>query len=149
MSSATSRTTPAPPNPSATPVTRADAKAWLKTFIAERFEEFGPYEDALSTLHPFINHSLLTPMLNTGLLTPADVIHAALSTKKQIPLNSLEGFIRQIIGWREFMLPDLSPHAASRCAPQIFSTTPAPARTASGRATTGIPPVDLIITRSR
>ena len=60
-----------PDNPGSTenfryPVTHADAKAWLRTFIAERFAEFGPYEDAISTRHPFINHSLLTPMLTSA-----------------------------------------------------------------------------------
>ncbi len=96
-----------PDNPGSTgsfryPVTRADAGTWLKNFVSHRFTEFGDYEDAISTRHPFINHSLLTPSLNIGLLTPREIIDAALATP-DIPINSLEGFVRQIIGWREFM----------------------------------------------
>jgi len=86
------------------PVTRAAAKSWLEEFLHERFKQFGPYEDALSR-HRVMFHSVLTPALNIGLLTPQEVVDAALdcADDRQIPLNSLEGFIRQIIGWREFM----------------------------------------------
>ncbi|MGJ8644368.1 MAG: cryptochrome/photolyase family protein [Luteolibacter sp.] len=138
-----------PDNPGSTenfryPVTRSDAQAWLKEFIAERFAEFGPYEDAISTLHPFINHSLLTPMLNIGLLTPKEIIDAALSTRKDIPLNSLEGFIRQIIGWREFM-HGIYRHKGVEIRNMNFlkHTTPIPKSFYDG--TTGIPPIDRII----
>ena len=138
-----------PNNPGSTenfryPVTRVDAKDWLKSFIADRFAEFGPYEDAISTQHPFINHSLLTPMLNIGLLTPQEIIDAALSTRKKIPINSLEGFIRQIIGWREFMhgiykykgveIRNLNSLENTRSIPPSFYD-----------GTTGIPPIDRII----
>ena len=63
-----------PNNPGCTenfryPVTRADARAWLENFITERFADFGVYEDAISTQHAFINHSVITPVLNIGLLT--------------------------------------------------------------------------------
>jgi deoxyribodipyrimidine photolyase-related protein len=138
-----------PDNPGSTenfryPVTRADAKAWLKTFIAERFAEFGPYEDAISVQHPFINHSLLTPMLNIGLLTPQEIIDAALGTRKKIPLNSLEGFIRQIIGWREFM-HGIYRHRGVGIRNMNFlkNTRPIPKSFYDG--TTGIPPIDRII----
>lgn len=87
------------------PTTRPEALDWLRQFLTERFEDFGPYEDALSENYDFVNHSVLTPFLNTGLLTPDEIIKAALQTgkTKKIPLNSLEGFIRQIVGWREFV----------------------------------------------
>ena len=125
------------------PVTHADAKAWLKTFIEERFTDFGPYEDAISTKHPFINHSLLTPALNIGLLTPQEIIDAALK-KKGIPLNSLEGFIRQIIGWREFM-HGIYKHRGVEIRNMNFlkNTRPIPKSFYDG--TTGIPPIDRII----
>ena len=125
------------------PVTRADAREWLKVFIDERFADFGTYEDAISTAHPFINHSVLTPMLNIGLLTPQEIIDAALA-KQGIPLNSLEGFVRQIIGWREFMhgiyrhrgteIRNMNFFQHTRRVPQSFYD-----------ATTGIPPIDRII----
>lgn len=126
------------------PVTRSGAKAWLKEFIAERFVDFGIYEDAISTHHPFINHSLLTPMLNIGLLTPQEIIDAALSTRKEIPINSLEGFIRQIIGWREFM-HGIYRHKGVQIRNMNFlkHTTAIPKSFYDG--TTGIPPIDRII----
>lgn len=87
------------------PVTRGEAQEWLQDFLNNRFEEFGVYEDALSEKFDIINHSVLTPFLNTGLLTPQEVVQETLkfAKKKKIPMNSLEGFIRQVIGWREFV----------------------------------------------
>ncbi len=87
------------------PTTNAEAEVWLHQFLTQRFHHFGLYEDALSQKHPFVFHSLLSPLLNVGLLTPDQVLDAALqiADKQNIPLNSLEGFIRQIIGWREFI----------------------------------------------
>lgn len=87
------------------PVTFKEAEAWLDQFLENRFAEFGPYEDAIVAEEYFLNHSVLTPMLNVGLLTPQQIIEQALAKaqKADIPINSLEGFIRQIIGWREFI----------------------------------------------
>ena len=87
------------------PTTFTESKQWLHTFLTERFEEFGAYEDAIVVKEHFLHHSILTPMLNVGLLTPQTVVDAALSYAKQhkTPINSVEGFIRQIIGWREFI----------------------------------------------
>ncbi|MEM0965270.1 MAG: cryptochrome/photolyase family protein [Verrucomicrobiota bacterium] len=88
------------------PTTHAAAKSWLDSFLEERFREFGPYEDAIHLEHRTLFHSVLSPAINVGLLTPQEVVDAAIgfSESNDIPLNSLEGFIRQIIGWREFML---------------------------------------------
>lgn len=87
------------------PVNRKGARRWLDSFIEERLESFGPYEDAIPGHSEFLFHSVLTPFLNTGLLTPSEVIDSALSKSegKKINLASLEGFIRQVIGWREFV----------------------------------------------
>jgi deoxyribodipyrimidine photolyase-related protein len=87
------------------PVTHKDAEVWLERFLANRLSCFGPYQDAISFDNPFICHSLLSPLLNTGLLTPDQVVTRALQFAEiyPVPINSLEGFIRQIIGWREFM----------------------------------------------
>lgn len=81
------------------------SREWLQDFLKNRFAEFGPYEDAIVAENNFLHHSVLTPMLNVGLLTPKEVIDTTLSFAKEndIPINSLEGFIRQIIGWREFI----------------------------------------------
>ena len=87
------------------PVTRQDALDWLDSFFSERFFHFGEFEDALTTKHDFNFHSVLSPLLNVGLVTPDEVINKALVFAKEnkVPLNSLEGFIRQILGWREFV----------------------------------------------
>jgi deoxyribodipyrimidine photolyase-related protein len=81
------------------------AKKWLETFLLERFVEFGPYEDAILQTESILNHSVISPMLNNGLLTPADVIKSITehSQKHSVLINSQEGLIRQIIGWREFI----------------------------------------------
>lgn len=81
------------------------AEKWLNNFLNDRFEKFGIYEDAIVTNEHYLHHSILTPMLNIGLLSPQQIVDKALSiaVKKSIPLNSVEGFIRQIIGWREFI----------------------------------------------
>ena len=87
------------------PVTRQEAKKCLKTFTKERLNNFGIYEDAMVNEENFLFHSTLSPALNLGLLTPEEVISECLKYFKKTgaPLNSIEGFIRQIIGWREFI----------------------------------------------
>jgi deoxyribodipyrimidine photolyase-related protein len=87
------------------PTDRKGARVWAKDFFQKRFELFGVYEDALSKDEKFLYHSVLTPYLNVGLMTPKDCIQLALKTYKDegIPLNSCEGFVRQITGWREFV----------------------------------------------
>jgi deoxyribodipyrimidine photolyase-related protein len=86
-------------------ITHLDAEKHLKDFILHRFEKFGVYEDALVSGEPVLYHSVLSPMLNTGLITPQQVLQKALAAKNEnkIPLNSAEGFVRQVIGWREFI----------------------------------------------
>lgn len=83
------------------PTTRSQAKDWLKQFLEQRFAQFGDYEDAMLKGNSFLYHSAISALLNVGLLHPQEVVEAALAT--DVPLASKEGFIRQIIGWREFM----------------------------------------------
>ena len=87
------------------PVDFDQAKIMLEDFLEKRFLDFGPYEDAISKEHVFNFHSILSSSLNCGLLTPSYVVKRALefASEKKVPIESLEGFIRQIIGWREFM----------------------------------------------
>ncbi|MGR9927070.1 hypothetical protein ACUOGQ_26665, partial [Escherichia coli] len=75
--------------------------AWLDVFVAERLGDFGRYEDAMKADEPFLFHAVISPMLNIGLLTVGEVIAAV--TRTAAPLASLEGFVRQVIGWREYM----------------------------------------------
>jgi deoxyribodipyrimidine photolyase-related protein len=87
------------------PTTRRQALVWLRDFLSDRFEQFGDYEDALSNRGDWLFHSVLSPVMNLGLITPQEIIDRALEHAEQhdTPLNSLEGFVRQIIGWREFI----------------------------------------------
>jgi deoxyribodipyrimidine photolyase-related protein len=84
------------------PVNHIQALEHLDDFIKNKYELFGPYEDAMSNKDPFLFHSTLSPLLNNGLLT-TDVVIAKLDQAVNIPNNSREGLIRQIIGWREWV----------------------------------------------
>jgi deoxyribodipyrimidine photolyase-related protein len=87
------------------PVTRAQALAALADFTRHRLPHFGDYQDALAHGEETLFHSLLAPALNLGLLTPRELIDQALAAHAAgtAPLNAVEGFIRQILGWREYV----------------------------------------------
>ncbi|BAO76924.1 cryptochrome/photolyase family protein [Winogradskyella sp. PG-2] len=87
------------------PIDYKTAENWFQQFLEIRFHEFGVYEDAIVKEEHFLNHSLLSPLINVGLLEPKYVIDTAIAYAKtnDIPLNSTEGFVRQILGWREFI----------------------------------------------
>lgn len=121
------------------PTTHAEAKEWLRAFISERLEGFGPYEDFISKDETFLFHSALSPLLNSGLLTPHEVIEAVRDI--DIPLNSLEGFIRQIIGWREFVRGIYCIHGRSERTSNFFNFK-RPLPHSFWEASTGIDPVD-------
>jgi deoxyribodipyrimidine photolyase-related protein len=86
-------------------VTHDDAERALYDFIDHRLADFGTYEDAMSAQHGVLFHSVLSPYVNIGLLTPMQMVEAALSAYEDgnAPINAVEGFIRQIIGWREYI----------------------------------------------
>ncbi|MEI7561281.1 MAG: cryptochrome/photolyase family protein, partial [Actinomycetes bacterium] len=85
--------------------TRKQALLRLNEFIKYNFKDFGAYEDAMPVNSWSVNHSVISPYLNNGLLHPMEVVQAAIKAfeKGEIPLASCEGFIRQIIGWREYV----------------------------------------------
>jgi deoxyribodipyrimidine photolyase-related protein len=87
------------------PIGHKEAEDWYEKFLTYRFYDFGIYEDAIVKQQSFLNHSILSPLLNVGLILPDHVVRKSLAfaDKENIPLNSTEGFVRQIIGWREFM----------------------------------------------
>jgi len=87
------------------PIDFKSAETWLQQFFEFRFHEFGAYEDAIVKEEHFLNHSLLSPLINVGLLNPMEVIEKAIdyAIKNDVPINSTEGFVRQILGWREFI----------------------------------------------
>ncbi len=124
------------------PVTRREAERWLDRFIDERLEHFGLYEDAISTEHATLHHSAITPMLNIGLLDPMDVVGRVLA--KDAPMNSKEGFIRQVIGWREFMR-GIYQHRGVAIRNGNFWNFGRPLPKSFYDGTTGILPVDRVI----
>lgn len=87
------------------PTTHEEAHKALQVFLNDKLAWFGDYQDAIQKEESFLFHSVLSPMLNIGLLTPQEVIQAAMThmQKHSVPINSLEGFLRQIMGWREFV----------------------------------------------
>ncbi|WP_179352453.1 cryptochrome/photolyase family protein [Winogradskyella vidalii] len=87
------------------PIDFKSSEIWLQQFLEKRFHDFGTYEDAIVKDAHFLNHSLLSPLINVGLLHPKYVIDTAIDYAKSndIPINSTEGFVRQILGWREFI----------------------------------------------
>lgn len=84
------------------PCTHDEAIIWLDKFLAERFYNFGKYEDAIVKNQSWMFHSGLSIPLNYGLLTPHDILEKTKTYKKKVPIEAFEGFIRQIIGWREY-----------------------------------------------
>ena len=83
------------------PVTHKTAKKWLTDFIKNRFDKFGDYQDFINTENGFMYHSLLSTSINIGLLNPLDIIEVIKKYKSKIPINSFEGYIRQLF-WREY-----------------------------------------------
>jgi deoxyribodipyrimidine photolyase-related protein len=87
------------------PTTEKETKKLLDHFIKTQFLKFGPYEDAIHNEDVFGFHSTLSPMMNMGLITPRTLVDRIVERgqKNEIPLASIEGYIRQVIGWREFV----------------------------------------------
>ncbi len=85
------------------PSTHKDAQIWLDDFIKNKLDLFGDYEDAVSQRDHVLFHSALSPLINIGLITPIQIIDKIKKLKRSVKLNSLEGYVRQVIGWREFM----------------------------------------------
>ncbi|MFW5905796.1 MAG: cryptochrome/photolyase family protein, partial [archaeon] len=95
----------ADPEPFRWPVTREQALRALEDFLTHRLPEFGTYQDAMRDDSWVMSHSLLSSSLNIGLIHPREAIEAAIEAydSDEVPLNSVEGFVRQVLGWREFM----------------------------------------------
>jgi deoxyribodipyrimidine photolyase-related protein len=130
------------------PHTHAEARAQLSWFLTNCLVNFGPYEDAMRSTDGRLFHSVLTPALNIGLLTPQEVVEQTLAfaTKNTVPLASLEGFLRQVIGWREFVYGTYETLGGKQRTTNFLSfTNPLPEAFWTG--TTGFLPADVVIQR--
>jgi len=136
--------------PFAYPVTHDASARWLDEFLEHRLERFGAYEDAISGREGILFHSVLTPMLNIGLLTPRQVVDRTLefAAEREVPLNSLEGFVRQIIGWREFMRGAYEYLGVPMRNGNFWELEDRPIPEAFYRGETGVEPVDVCIRRA-
>ena len=127
----------------------SEARKALKSFIKHRLNNFGDYQDAI-TLDgdPYLYHSGLSSPMNMGFLTPKEVIEAVLKSSRRIKINSLEGFIRQVIGWREHcrlvytiarceLVSSNALKATKKLSPDWFS----------GQLKTGFRPLDIIVNK--
>ncbi|MXV51568.1 cryptochrome/photolyase family protein [Pedobacter sp. HMF7647] len=130
------------------PVTHQSAEKWLVDFINERFENFGKYQDSITVRSRILYHGVLSPLLNSGLLTPVQVLEKSGEAylKNKIPLNSYEGFIRQIIGWREYVML-VYERSGTRQRTTNFWRFRNKMPDAFWEGTTGIMPVDHVISK--
>jgi len=131
------------------PIDFTSSSVWLNDFFKYRFKNFGIYEDAMVAGENYLFHSILSPLLNTGLLTPREIIDKAIdyAQKNNVPLNSLEGFIRQIMGWREFIRAVYEREGSRQRTTNYWKFTRKIPKS-FWQGTTGIAPVDNVIKKA-
>ena len=130
------------------PIDRATSLVWLDDFLQKRFKNYGVYQDAIVQGEGTLFHSILTPMLNIGLIQPKDILDRSIqyALQNDIPINSLEGFVRQVLGWREYIRAVYVMKGVEERKKNFFQhTKKIPASYWTG--TTGIPPIDDAIKR--
>jgi deoxyribodipyrimidine photolyase-related protein len=130
------------------PTTHRQAETWLNRFLEDRFDRFGPYEDAIASDEPWLFHSVLSPLLNIGLLDPRHVVERAVAhaTEHEVDLPSLEGFVRQVIGWREYMRASYVVHGRAMRTRNLLGLT-RELDPGWWDGTTGLDPVDKVVRR--
>jgi deoxyribodipyrimidine photolyase-related protein len=130
------------------PTTHRQAERWLDRFLEERFASFGPYEDAIAADEPWLFHSVLSPMLNIGLLDPREVVRRAVdfAVERDVDLPSVEGFVRQVVGWREYMRAAYVVHGRAMRTRNLLGLT---RELGEGwwDGSTGLEPVDTVVGR--
>ncbi len=131
--------------------TRKEALKVFDRFLKERLSSFGTYQDSITHRSDFVFHSVISPYINMGLLLPDEVIQKvekAYHNDKNIPINSAEGFIRQVLGWREFVRGIYQEYDETQQEENFFShqkkLTPH-----WYEGTTGIPPLDDAIRKAK
>ena len=125
------------------PIDREESIEWLKYFISNKLENFGKYEDAISSKIKFGFHSILSPLTNIGLITPLDIISYTNPYKKNIA--SKEGFIRQVIGWREYCYFIYDLYGNYLKTHSLYNENKYPIPKCVWNSTTQIPPVDNVL----
>lgn len=143
-----------PDNPGSTdfiwPTNHQEARAWLDDFVETRLDEFAKYQYTIDPRSPWLYHSLLASSLNIGLLRPQEIVQAALNrhAAREVPLESLESFIRQVLGWREFTRGHYL-HNSSSARTQNRFNHHRKLTNAWYNGTTGIPPFDDLAKKLR
>lgn len=130
------------------PITHTQARDWLHRFLDERLARFGDYQDAMRRGETFLFHAALSPPLNCGLITPREVVDHTLAhaATRQVPINALEGFLRQVVGWREYVRAVYEVRGTEQRTRNFFGfSNPMPSSLYD--ASTGIAPVDTVIRR--
>ena len=130
------------------PTTHRQAENALTRFLEERFAQFGPYEDAIAADEPWLFHSVLSPLINIGLLDPGHVVRRAVdhAADHDLDLPSVEGFVRQVIGWREYMRASYVVHGRAMRTTNLLGLT-RELDQAWWDGSTGLDPVDTVIRR--
>jgi deoxyribodipyrimidine photolyase-related protein len=128
------------------PCTHAAAEQALEKFIEHKLANFGVYEDAMQMKETALFHSVLSPLLNIGLLNPLAVINRLIAGAEthQVPLNSVEGIVRQLLGWREFVQLTYQKIGSIQRTKNFWGFTHHIPK-AFYTGTTGLPPIDSTI----
>ncbi|MBG60629.1 MAG: cryptochrome/photolyase family protein [Peredibacter sp.] len=126
-------------------VTRRQALSWYNSFLDDRFDKFGDYQDALDERDPFLYHAVISPYMNNGFIPAKEVIDKALDAKA--PLNCKEGFVRQVLGWREFMRGIYHRYGEKEAEENFFNHKRLLTKDWY-EGTTGIEPLDLAIKKA-
>ena len=128
------------------PTSRRQALIGLNAFLSDRFAKYGDYQDAIVTGDNKLYHAIISPAMNLGLLPAEEIVERALAAYRKggVPLNSIEGFIRQVIGWREFVRGVYRRHSERMESRNQWQATRA-MKDCWYDGTTGLPPVDASI----
>jgi deoxyribodipyrimidine photolyase-related protein len=131
------------------PWTHEAALEYLNEFISTRLKFFGDYEDAITTKETRLFHSTLSPLINIGLLSPTEVIKAVITygEKHDVSLNCIEGFVRQVIGWREFIRASYECDGVTMRTKNFWNHS-RPLPKSFWNATTGVLPLDNAIEKA-
>jgi deoxyribodipyrimidine photolyase-related protein len=128
------------------PTSHEAALAWLDNFIENRLASFGDFEDAIAKNETILFHSCLTPMLNIGLISPQAILDRVNERADTLGLNSLEGFVRQVIGWREYVRLVYRHYGGKQRTTNFWNFSRTIPRSFYD-GTTGVEPVDTVIHR--